>query len=243
MQQIDLISLGAIKPNPRNARTHSRKQIGQIADSIKAFGFLVPVLLDENSTILGGHGRIEAAKLLGLEEVPVIRVDGLSEPQKRALRLADNKIAANAGWDRNRLAIELPELTELLVEDNLDISVTGFETPEIDQLIIDFEERSDDPADEIESSWLSEEPVTQSGDLWQLGSHRLLCGDARRSADLDRLLGDEQAAMASLDPLCIPKTSFGLSSWRNRLTSGQHGGTALLRSGYLRGGIQVEVSA
>ena len=200
MDTIELISLRAIKPNPRNARTHSKKQIGQIADSIKAFGFLVPVLIDETSTTLGGHGRIEAAKLLGLEKVPVIRVEGLSEAQKRALMLADNKIAANAGWDRERLASELPALAELLVEDNLDITITGFGTAEIDQLILDFDERSDDPADEIESSWLSDQAITQSGDLWQLGSQRLLCGDARRTDDLDRLLGDEQAAMAFLDP-------------------------------------------
>ena len=189
MDTIELISLRAIKPNPRNARTHSKKQIGQIAYSIKAFGFLVPLLIDETSTTLGGHGRIEAAKLLGLEKVPVIRVEGLSEAQKRALMLADNKIAANAGWDRERLASELPALAELLVEDNLDITITGFGTAEIDQLILDFDERSDDPADEIESSWLSDQAITQSGDLWQLGSQRLLCGDARRTDDLDRLLG------------------------------------------------------
>ena len=197
---IDFLSLDAIKPNPRNARTHSRKQIQQIADSIDTFGFVVPVLVDEASMTLGGHGRIEAAKLLGLEKVPVIKVEGLSDAQKRALLLADNKIAENAGWDRNRLAIELPELTELLVEDNLDISITGFDTPEIDQLMVDFAETSDDPADELESGWLSDQTVTQPGDLWQLGPHRLLCGDARHTFYLDKLLGDEQAAMAFLDP-------------------------------------------
>ena len=199
MQEIELLPMGEIKPNPRNARTHSKKQIRQIADSIGVFGFLVPVLVDETSTTLGGHGRIEAAKLLGFQKVPVIRVEGLSETQKRALLLADNKIAGNAGWDRERLAIELPELAELLVEENLDISITGFEAAEIDQLVIDFEENSEDPADEIQSDWLSDEPVSQPGDLWQLGPHRLLCGDARRAADLDQLLDDDQAAMAFLD--------------------------------------------
>jgi len=200
VHKIKLLPIGEIKPNPRNARTHSKKQIRQIADSISAFGFLVPVLVDETSTTIGGHGRIEAAKLLGLERVPVIRVKGLSEAQKRALLLADNKIAANAGWDRAHLAIELPELAELLVEENLDIAITGFEPVEIDQLVIDFEETSDDPADEVESSWLSDEPLSQPGDLWQLGPHRLLCGDARCPADLDCLLGNEQASMAFLDP-------------------------------------------
>jgi DNA modification methylase len=200
MHEIELVTLDTIKPNPRNARTHSKKQIRQIADSIGAFGFIVPVLVDETSTTLGGHGRIEAAKLLGLEKVPVIRVHGLSETQKRAVLLADNKIAENAGWDRERLAVELPELKELLVGENLDITITGFETAEIDQLVIDFEDNTEDPADEVQTDWLSTAPVSRPGDLWQLGPHRLLCGDARQAADLDQLLGNEQAAMAFLDP-------------------------------------------
>ena len=200
MHKIELVALDAIKPNPRNARTHSKKQIRQIADSIGDFGFLVPVLIDETSTTLGGHGRILAAKLRGLEKIPVIRVQGLSEAQKRALLLADNKIAENAGWDRERLAIELPELNELLLKEGLDISITGFESAEIDRLVIDFEDNSEDPADEIQTGWASPTPVSKPGDLWQLGPHRLLCGDARQAADLDRLLGDEMAAMAFLDP-------------------------------------------
>ena len=124
----------------------------------------------------------------------------MSEAKKRALLLADNKIAENAGWDRERLAIELPELADLLIEESLDISITGFEPVEIDQLVIDFEENTADPADDIQTDWLSLAPVSQPGDVWQLGPHRLLCGDARQAANLDRLLGDEQAAMAFLDP-------------------------------------------
>jgi ParB-like chromosome segregation protein Spo0J len=185
-----------VKPNPRNARTHSKKQIRQIADSIVVCGFIVPVLIDENSMLLAGHGRLEAAKLLGLKRIPAIRLYGLSEAQKRALLIADNRIAANAGWDRERLAIELPELTELLIAESLDISLTGFEPAEIDQLISDFEEKTEDPADSIRTDWLSLAPVSRPGDFWQLGPHRLLCGDAREPANLDRLLGDEQAAMA-----------------------------------------------
>ena len=200
MHEIELVSLDAIKPNPRNAHTHSKKQIRQIADSIDAFGFTVPVIIDETSTLLAGHGRFEAAKLRGLKKIPAIRLRGLSEAKKRALLLADNKIAENAGWDRERLAIELPELTELLIAENLDISITGFEPVEIDQLVSDFEENAADPADDIQADWLSLAPVSQPGDVWQLGPHRLLCGDARDAANLDRLLGDEQAAMAFLDP-------------------------------------------
>ena len=104
-----------------------------------AYGFTVPVLVDEKNMLLAGHGKLEAAKLLGLETVPVIKRVGLTEAKKRALLLADNKIAENAGWDRKRLAVELPELAELLIDDQLEISITGFEPAEIDQLITDFE--------------------------------------------------------------------------------------------------------
>jgi DNA modification methylase len=197
---MEYVSLAALKPNPRNAHTHSKKQIAQIAKSIDAFGFTVPVIIDETSTLLAGHGRFEAAKLRGLKKIPAIRLHGLSEAKKRALLLADNKIAENAGWDRERLAIELPELADLLIQEDLDISITGFQAPEIDQLTTDFEENAADPADGIQSDWLSPAPVSRPEDLWQLGSHRLLCGDARDPENLNRLLGNEQASMAFLDP-------------------------------------------
>jgi hypothetical protein len=180
--------------------THSRKQIGQLADSIATFGFTVPVIIDETSTLLAGHGRFEAAKRRGLEKIPAIRLSGLSEAKKRALLLADNKIAEHAGWNLERLALELPDLAELLIAESLDISITGFEPVEIDQLVSDFEEDTADPADTIRTDWLSLAPVSQPGDVWQLGPHRLLCGDARHAESLNRLLGDEQAAMAFLDP-------------------------------------------
>src|SRR6266568_4273383 len=144
------ISLDALKPNARNARTHSKKQIRQIADSIAAFGFLVPILIDEGGLVIAGHGRYAAAKLLGLAQVPVIEVQGLSEAKRRALALADNKIGENAGWDRELLATELPELAEILVVDGLDISITGFAAVEIDQLTTDFEDAASDPADAVD---------------------------------------------------------------------------------------------
>jgi DNA modification methylase len=200
MHRMQLIAPKALKSNSRNASTHSRKQIRQIADSIINYGFTVPVLIDESSMLLAGHGRLEAAKLLGLKEIPAITLHGLSEAKKRALLLADNKIAENAGWDRERLAIELPELSELLIDENLEISITGFAPVEIDQLLSDFEENTSDSADTVEPNWVSAAPVSQPGDLWQLGQHRLLCGDARKALDLDRLFGREQAAMAFLDP-------------------------------------------
>jgi ParB-like chromosome segregation protein Spo0J len=179
---IEMRPVRTLKPNPRNARTHSKRQIRQIADSIAALGFTVPVLIDENSVILAGHGRLEAAKLLGMKTAPAIRLSGLTEAQKRALLIADNKIAGNAGWDREHLALELPELAELLLDEGLDLSITGFEPAEIDQLVTDFEENNADPADTIPNDWLSFAPVSRPGDLWQLGQHRLLCGDARDAA-------------------------------------------------------------
>jgi ParB-like chromosome segregation protein Spo0J len=200
MHEIELICLDAIKPNPRNAHTHPKKQIRRLADNIGTFGFTVPVIIDENSMLLAGHCRFEAAKLSGLEQIPAIRLRGLSEAKKRALLLADNKIAEHAGWNLERLALELPDLAELLIAESLDISITGFEPAEIDRLVSDFEDDAADPADDIQTKWLSLAPVSRPGDLWQLGSHRLLCGDARDAANLDRLLGDEQAAMAFLDP-------------------------------------------
>jgi ParB-like nuclease domain len=200
MHQIKWVSPHGLKPNSRNARTHSKKQIRQIADSVLAFGFVVPIVVDENNTILLGHGRLAAAIDLDLNEVPVIVIEGLSEAKKRALLLADNKITENAGWDRKRLHIELPELAELLIEEGLDISITGFEPVEIDQIAIDFEEDTSDPADTIESAWLTASVVSKHGDIWQLGEHRLLCGDARDRGDLDRIMAGKRAAMAFLDP-------------------------------------------
>ena len=200
MHEIELVPVDALKPNPRNARTHSKKQIQRIAENIEIYGFTVPVLIDETTTLLAGHARLDAAKLRGFKEIPAIRLQGLSEAKKRALLLADNKVAEEAGWDLELLAIELPELADLLIEEDLDISLTGFEPAEIDQLVANFEESAADPADDIHADWLSLRPVSQPGDLWQLGKHRLLCADARQPTSLDRLLGAEKAAMAFLDP-------------------------------------------
>ena len=157
------VAIDTLKPSARNARTHSRKQIGQISESIKAFGFLVPVLIDENQTILAGHGRLAAAKLLGMTEIPVIRVEGLTPAKKRAFMLADNKLAENAGWDRNVLAVEFPELAELLVEDGLEISITGFAPVEVDQIMVDFENDNSSPADDVDEGLRSPPPGKPAG--------------------------------------------------------------------------------
>src|SRR5688572_29173034 len=138
--------------NPDNCRTHSKRQIAQLKASISEFGFLNPILVDDRRRVIAGHARCDAAKQLGLEEVPVIVLTGLSEAKRRALALADNKIPANAGWDLERLAIELAALPELLLDDGLDISITGFESAEIDQLIIDFNDQPADPTDDFDET-------------------------------------------------------------------------------------------
>lgn len=155
------------KPYTRNARTHSPKQISEIAASIKAFGFNNPVLIDKNGGIVAGHGRVEAAKQLGLLTVPTIRLEHLSDAQKRAYILADNKLAEKAGWDREILAIELQNLMEINLD--FDIAVTGFEFPEIDVLIEELETKpaKADPADEVPV--VDGPVVTRPGDLWQIG--------------------------------------------------------------------------
>jgi DNA modification methylase len=197
---VQAISISQIKPNSRNSRTHSAKQIRQIANSILAFGFTNPLLASEDGELIAGHGRYQAAKLLGLASVPVIVVAGLSPAKKRALAIADNKIAENAGWDRERLAIEIPELAGLLSAEGLDVSILGFEPVEIDQLQTDFEEESADPQDSIEPSWFDMAPVSQLGDLWVLGNHRLMCADARRASDVSELMTSCRADPAFLDP-------------------------------------------
>ena len=125
-QYID-VPVHLVKSNPKNTRTHSRKQIRQIAASIRELGFAAPILIDEHNVLIAGHGRWQASLSLGMTSIPAIRIDGLSEAKKQALMIADNRIAQSAGWDRERLAIELAALPELLIEDGLDISVTGFE--------------------------------------------------------------------------------------------------------------------
>jgi hypothetical protein len=199
--RVQALSISRIKLNPRNPRTHSGKQIRQIADSIGAFGFTNPLLVTEDGTLIAGEGRYKAAQLLGLPKVPVIVLVGLSPARQRALAIADNKIAENAGWDRARLAIEIPELSGSLETEGLDVSILGFDAVEIDQLLTDFEENAADPEDSIDSTWLKDCAASKPGDLWMLGPHQLLCGDARSAADVARLMAECRADVAFLDPL------------------------------------------
>ena len=197
-REVKFCSIRSLRPNKRNARTHPKKQINQIINSIRRFGWTYPILADENGVILAGHGRYLAAQELGLSKVPVLALADLSEAEKRALALADNKIALNAGWDRKLVAQELGELADLLPECNLDLEITGFEPGEIDGLLGDLVDPELDPADDVPPPPKS--AVTRAGDLWELGPHRLLCGDAQSTIDLRRLMGTEAATMMITDP-------------------------------------------
>ncbi|MGC2223958.1 MAG: DNA methyltransferase [Methylocella sp.] len=196
--RIEWIPIGALRRNPRNARTHSKKQIRQIAASIRSAGFLNPVIVDDADMVLAGHGRLAAARLEGLTHAPVVRFGHLNEAQKRAYVIADNKLAEQGGWDREILAIEFGELIDLVPADGFDVSLTGFEAPEIDLLLTDMAPSRPQPEDIVPA--LPRTPATRRGDLWWLGKHRLLCGDAREAADFARLMEGAMASAVFCDP-------------------------------------------
>jgi DNA modification methylase len=196
---IEYLSLGELRPQPRNARTHTKKQIRQIADSIRTFGFTNAILIDDEKTILAGHGRIEAAKSLGMTKIPCVRLSDMTAAQKRAYVLADNKLALSAGWDEELLTIELQELTACHLD--FDIEITGFSTAEIDGLVDSLKpEEQGDPADDQLPPLGEGMPVSREGDLWILGNHKLYCGDSRHSKSFEGLLGSERAQMVFTDP-------------------------------------------
>jgi DNA modification methylase len=194
-QKIQLCPLTRLKPYKNNARTHSKKQIRQIANSIKRFGFTNPVLIDDAGEIIAGHGRVEAAKLLGLAAVPTIRLSHLSETEKRAYILADNRLAEKAGWDREILAIELQGLVDL----DFDVEITGFSTADIDITLGDAAEATGkQPGPEEEVPDVRTTAVSRP--LWVLGPHRLLCGSALDADSYDLLIGQGRAEMIFTDP-------------------------------------------
>ncbi|MEM9717097.1 MAG: site-specific DNA-methyltransferase, partial [Pseudomonadota bacterium] len=204
---IDYRPIDGLATRARNPRTHSEAQIKQLMRSIEQFGFTNPVLIDETGTLIAGHGRVEAAKRLGQEQVPTICLADMSEVDIRAYVIADNKLAENAGWDHKLLALELGELNEIPVDYNL--SLTGFELPEIDVLLqsyagIDGGGEADDPADSVPAV-AEGEPVTRLGDIWQIGDHRLICGDSTQPDTYETLLGEERASLVFADaPYNVP---------------------------------------
>ena len=187
-----------LQPYKRNARTHSKAQIQQIADSIKEFGFTVPILIDGGNMILAGHGRVRAALLIGMQTVPCVRTTTLSDAQKRAYILADNKLALNAGWDEDLLATELADLLAFEVPD-FDIGVIGFSVAEIDRMVdgLKPEEPGDPSADHVP---LKVAARCSLGDIWVMGNHRLICGDALDPDVVSYLMDGEEARMIFTDP-------------------------------------------
>ncbi len=194
---ISYLPIESLVARTRNPRTHSPRQIEQIAASIGRFGFTNPVLIDAKNRIVAGHGRVSAARLLGLTEVPTVRLDQLSDDELRAYVIADNWLAEIAGWDEELLGLEFQYLASLDID--LDLSVTGFDLPEIDVLIqSQGQAEPDSTADEIPA--VEAAAVTRLGDVWQIGRHRLVCGDATDAAVYGLLLGDERAQMVFTDP-------------------------------------------
>lgn len=192
------LPLARLRAYPRNARTHSRQQLRQIARSIERFGFTNPVLVNDAGEILAGHGRVEAARTLGFDTVPTLCLSHLTPAQQRAYILADNKLALNAGWDRELLASELQGLIDM----EFDVELTGFSLAEIDTAL--DEARAADPtgADEADDMIppVPEVATSARGDIWVLGRHRLLCGDARDAESFARLMEDEAADLLFTDP-------------------------------------------
>ena len=195
-------------------------------ESIERFGHTNPILIDDGGQIIAGHGRVEAAKLLGIESVPALRLSHLSAADKRAYVIADNRLAEKAGWDRELLAIELQALVDL----EFDVELTGFEMGEIDIILSDSDEAKDEtagPEDDVPDS-LPDRIVSRLGDIWILGKHRLHCGDARDQAAYDQLLTGDKAELVVTDPpynvaidghvsgkgsICHPRVRHG--QWRN----------------------------
>lgn len=187
------IKISELKPYENNARTHSIEQIEAICNSIKEFGFINPVIIDENNMILVGHGRIEAAKVLGIDEAPYRRVTNLTEDQKRAYILADNKLSDLGGWDEDLLAQELGEI-------ELDMSLFGFDNIELEEMDFETEDIIEDEAPEINDE---EEPKAKRGDIYKLGNHFLMCGDSTSESDVKKLLsfnGGAPVDMIFTDP-------------------------------------------
>lgn len=194
--EIQYIDIDQIKPCDKNPRTHTRDQVKQIAESIKQFGWVNPVLIDENDEIIAGHGRIMAGRELGYKQIPVARLCHLTDQEKLGLLIADNRIADNAGWDDEKLRAAMEELHD----ENFDLSVLGFSNKELEKIQASFDseiemaQTIDDVPDVLDT------PVTRPGDIWILGDHVLICGDATRPENMKLLMGDERATMTFTDP-------------------------------------------
>jgi DNA modification methylase len=194
MLTIDYRKTGELIPYINNSRTHSDQQVQQVAASIKEFGFTNPILIDEDSGIIAGHGRLQAAQMMGMDEVPTITLEGLTEAQRKAYVIADNQLALNAGWDLDALKLEIDRLDEL----DFDIDLLGFDDDMLAGLM--EEEPSEGLTDEDEVPELEDDPVTVEGDVWILGNHRLMCGDSTSIDAVDKLMAGVYPDLIHTDP-------------------------------------------
>ena len=193
---VESIDIESLIPYARNSRTHSDSQVAQIAASIKEFGFTNPVLIDGDGGIIAGHGRVMAARKLKLAEVPCIRLEYLSETQKRAYVIADNKLAMNSGWDNEMLKLEFADLTE----QGFDLDLIGFSEEELTEILKDPEQLTEGLTDEDATPEVPIEPVTKLGDIYQLGRHRLMCGDSTSLDAVNKLMNGNSVDMVFTDP-------------------------------------------
>jgi len=236
--EIERVSIEALIPFARNSRTYSDEQVAQIAASIKEFGFTNPVLIDKDGGIIAGHGRVMAARKLKLAEVPCIRLSHLSPTQIRALVIADNKLALNAGWDNEMLALEFKDL----MDQGFDVELIGFSQDEIDALMP--EELPEGLTDPDDAPPVPVDPVTVQGDVWVMGKHRLLCGDSTSIADLERLCDGQPVDMWLTDPpynvayeggtkekLTIKNDSMGDDQFRQFLRDAYTAADAVMKAG------------
>jgi DNA modification methylase len=204
-ERVEMVAIDDLKPNPKNAKRHAERQIALLAENIQEFGFTNPLLADENNQILAGHARYTAAKRVGLSHLPVIRLSHLTPAQKRALAIADNKIAELGQWDLEILSEEFKFLTDPEIDLGFDHRIIGFETVELDQLLGDETDDSSDLANEITPVEPGTAAVTCPGEVWDCGRHKLLNGDATNREDYARLMGDERAQIAFEDfPYNVP---------------------------------------
>jgi DNA modification methylase len=192
--KIEWMSVETLIPYAKNARTHSDEQVAQIAGSIKEFGFNNPVLVDKDNSIIAGHGRLMAARKLGMDKVPVVQLGHMTEAQRKAYVLADNRIALNSGWDTSMLSLELLEL-----KDNIDLSLLGFDADELDALLNPIVE-TDGLTDEDAVPNVPDEPKTKLGDIYILGNHRLMCGDSTSIDAVEKLMDGNKADVVFTDP-------------------------------------------
>jgi len=239
VNQIEMVSIGQLLPYARNARTHDDAQVAQIAASIKEFGFNNPILIADDQSIVAGHGRLAAARKLGLAEVPVVRLSHLSDTQRKAYILADNRLALNAGWDNDLLKLELQEL-EI---EGVDLEMLGFSKEELDGLLNSLEP-TEGLTDEDAVPETPEEPITKPGDIWILGKHRLMCGDSTSLDHLEKLCNGRQVDMWLTDPpynvayegktkdaLTIKNDSMSDDTFRQFLRDAYTAADAVMKSG------------